>query len=68
MNEKDVGPNVNISDFKSAKNQLWETIKNSTQGNGITCSDIENFLESIHITKLKAPAVQQSEFLVVHKI
>lgn len=62
LNEVDVGPNVNIADFKSAKNQLWETIKNSTQGNGITCSDIENFLESIHITKLKAPAVQQSEF------
>ena len=62
LNDAEVGPGVNISDFQSAKDALWDVLKNAPRGNGITCATVEAFLSSIFVTKLKAPAAQQNEF------
>ena len=62
LNETEVGPDVNISDFQAARDQLWNVLKNAPRGNGITCDTVETFLSSIYVTKLKAPAAQQNEF------
>ncbi|MBQ3431960.1 MAG: HpaII family restriction endonuclease [Clostridia bacterium] len=62
LNAAESGPELSVERYKNAKDVLWETISRSTRGNGITCEPIDEFLNEIHITKLKAPAVQQSEF------
>lgn len=62
LNETEVGPDVNITDFQTTRDQLWDVLKNTPRGNGITCDTVETFLSSIYVTKLKAPAAQQNEF------
>ena len=62
LNDTEVEPGVNLSDFQSAKDALWDVLKNAPRGNGITCATVEAFLNSIFVTKLKAPAAQQNEF------
>lgn len=62
LNDTEVEPGVYLSDFQSAKDALWDVLKNAPRGNGITCATVEAFLNSIFVTKLKAPAAQQNEF------
>ena len=57
-----MAPSLDLSDFQSAKDALWDVLKNAPRGNGITCDTVEAFLSSIYVTKLKAPAAQQNEF------
>lgn len=62
LNNAEVAPSLDLSDFQSAKDALWDVLKNAPRGNGITCDTVEAFLSSIYVTKLKAPAAQQNEF------
>ena len=62
LNGEDVGPCVDVSEFEKYKNELWSVLKNSLKGNSITSDSVEEFLHSIHIQKLKAPAAKQSDF------
>ena len=62
LNNAEVAPSLDLSDFQSAKDALWDVLKSAPRGNGITCDTVEAFLSSIYVTKLKAPAAQQNEF------
>lgn len=62
LNGEEVGPAVDVDEFDKYKNMLWEKLADTTRGNGITCEEVELFLNSIHITKLKAPAFSSSNF------
>ena len=61
-NGRDTGEIIPISEFQNAKKLLWNVINTSERGNSLSCKEIEKFLGKIHISKLKAPAVQQNNF------
>ena len=62
LNDAEVGPAVDVCDFVHAKDVLWEKLSESTRGNGIESAEVQQFLESIHVNKLKAPAFSTSNF------
>lgn len=61
LNGKDVGPDTDILKIDKVKKDLWDLFQTTPSGQ-ITSADIENFLDSIHIHKLKAPANSNSNF------
>lgn len=61
-NGTDTGEIVDISEFREAKETLWRVLQNSPQGSRIECEKVEKFLNKIHISKLKAPAVKQNNY------
>lgn len=62
LNEDEVGPSVDVSEFEKYKDELWNLIQTTPQGNGISSESIETFLNSIHVNKLKAPASKQNDY------
>ena len=62
LNGEEIAPLVDVTEFDKYQNLLWEKLTSTTKGNGIVCEDVERFLNSIHVTKLKAPAFSSSNF------
>lgn len=62
LNGEEVAPLVDVSEFDKCKDLLWEKLSSTARGNGIACEEVEGFLNSIHVTKLKALAFSSSNF------
>lgn len=61
LNGTNVGPDVPITDIKNIKNKLWHLFVTTPTGN-ISSAEIETFLNSIHINKLKSPPSSTGKF------
>ena len=61
LNGSDAGPDVPLTQIEAMKNELWELFQTAGRGN-FSSEHIEDFLSSIHIFKLKAPATSKAEF------
>lgn len=61
LNHSDIGPDTDVTEFERMKNKLWELFRQYPHGN-ITSVEVEEFLNSIHVKKLKAPAVSSATF------
>lgn len=60
-NGNDIGPDTPVREFQKYQDRTWTLIE--TVGSGtFTNQDIGNFLEGIHINKLKAPAQSSADF------
>lgn len=61
LNEKEVGrvPNEMFIEYM---NRLWILISHSKKSTTFSNEDIENFLNSIHVTKLKSPSTSISNY------
>ncbi len=61
LNGTQIEPVVTRSEFAKNKDLLWKLLPALTNEEH-ACSEVEPFLSSIYITKLKAPASSRSEF------
>jgi len=62
LNGEDTGIAVSVSEFTQMKDLLWKKLTEASHGSGIACIEVQRFLESIHVNKLKAPAFSNSSY------
>lgn len=61
LNGSNVGSDVPLTDIENIKNELWHLFVTTPTGN-ISSAQIETFLNSIHINKLKSPPSANGNF------
>ena len=61
LNGSNVGPDVPLTDIENIKNELWHLFVTTPTGT-ISSAQIETFLNSIHINKLKSPPSANGNF------
>lgn len=61
LNGANVGPDIPLTDIENIKNILWNLFVTTPTGN-ISSPQIETFLNSIHVNKLKSPPSSTGNF------
>lgn len=61
LNGVDVGPDVSHADIERIKDELWSLFETTPNGS-ISSANVEAFLNSIHINKLKSPPTATGNF------
>ena len=62
LNGEKVGRPIDVQKFVEYKDILWNKLRDAFLGSELKFTDVDNFLQTIHIRKLKAPSNSKTSF------